>query len=302
MTSLAGKENVRADVVGAAASHLEALFASHAVERWPHGILHARAVRPRRRGAAAAARPLPAERALAVRLAALLHDADDKKYFGKASAASLANARRILGAVGAAPAVVDDVARMIHWVSCSANGNACPEPAAESPELLWPRWADRLEAAGEVGVARCYLHNLAAGDPLCVPARRRGRGRRARLALATEERFAAYQASVRRQRFHDRPLRRQAAPGGAAAARARAQRVPRGGGGPRRRAAPRRRPRVREDGRGAGGGDRAAICERVGLRPVGDGSRRAAPGVGTTVHGGRSRRHVTRPRERAVPW
>ena len=196
MTTLAGKENVRADVVGAAASHLEALFASHAVDA-SHGILHARAVLAHADAAlAAAARPLPAERALAVRLAALLHDADDKKYFGKASAASLANARRILGAVGAAPAVVDDVARMIHWVSCSANGNACPEPAAESPELLWPRWADRLEAAGEVGVARCYLHNLAAGDPLCVPAATpRPRTEGAALALATEERFAAYQAS-----------------------------------------------------------------------------------------------------------
>ena len=98
--------------------------------------------------------------------------------------------------MGAAPAVVDDVARMIHWVSCSANGNACPEPAAESPELLWPRWADRLEAAGEVGVARCYLHNLAAGDPLCVPAATpRPRTEGEALALATEERFAAYQAS-----------------------------------------------------------------------------------------------------------
>ena len=43
MTTLAGKENVRADVVGAAASHLEALFASHAVDASP-GILHARAV------------------------------------------------------------------------------------------------------------------------------------------------------------------------------------------------------------------------------------------------------------------
>ena len=103
MTTLAGKENVRADVVGAAASHLEALFASHAVDA-SHGILHARAVLAHADAAlAAAARPLPAERALAVRLAALLHDADDKKYFGKASAASLANARRILGAVGAAP-------------------------------------------------------------------------------------------------------------------------------------------------------------------------------------------------------
>ena len=195
MTSLAGKENVRADVVGAAASHLEALFASHAVDA-SHGILHARAVLAHADAAlAAAARPLPAERALAVRLAALLHDADDKKYFGKASAASLANARRILGAVGAAPAVVDDVARMIHWVSCSANGNACPEPAAESPELLWPRWADRLEATGAIGVVRCHQYNAKAGSPIACEDTPRPADEAAALALATPERFAAYQAS-----------------------------------------------------------------------------------------------------------
>ena len=47
-----------------------------------HGAGHAAAVlRHAESAVAAAAPPLPESRALAVRLAALLHDADDRKYF-----------------------------------------------------------------------------------------------------------------------------------------------------------------------------------------------------------------------------
>ncbi len=97
-------------------------------------------------------------RAMACRLAALLHDADDKKYF-PATCTSYANAERIAHHAGAPRPVVAEVLRMIDWVSCSHNGNQCPPEARLEPELLWPRWADRLEAVGEIGVARCYLYN-----------------------------------------------------------------------------------------------------------------------------------------------
>ena len=80
-------------------------------------------------------------------------------------------------------------------VSCSANGNSCPPEAAEHPELLWPRWADRLEAVGEVGVARCYMYNLHKGDPLSCESSPRPATAAEALALATPERFAEYQAS-----------------------------------------------------------------------------------------------------------
>ena len=46
-----------------------------------HGVKHARAVLAHAERALAAAPPLPPMRALALRLAALLHDADDAKYF-----------------------------------------------------------------------------------------------------------------------------------------------------------------------------------------------------------------------------
>ena len=137
-----------------------------------------------------------------------------------------------------------------------------PEPAAE-PELLWPRWAGRLEAAGEVGVARCYLHNLAAGDPLCVPAATpRPRTEGEALALATEalRRVRAVAAAAppvigptptscsgwrgRRPR-RAQPYLEEAAARGARRSR--------------------RRPRVREDGR-VPVAEIEAICEQVGLR------------------------------------
>ena len=96
---------------------------------------------------------------------------------------------------GAAPAVVADALRMISLVSCSANGNSLPADAVARPELLWPRWSDRLEATGEVGVARCYLYNLKCGAPLSCATTPRPASAEEALALATPERFAAYQAS-----------------------------------------------------------------------------------------------------------
>jgi len=46
--------------------------------------------------------PIPAPRALALRLAALVHDADDKKFFSLQHATKLTNARRIAVEAGAA--------------------------------------------------------------------------------------------------------------------------------------------------------------------------------------------------------
>ena len=158
-----------------------------------HGIDHALTVLGHLEAAVAVApETLPASRVLAMRLAALLHDADDKKYW---KTANYANAAAIMAKAGAAPAVIDDAVRMISLVSCSANGNSCPADAAAHPELLWPRWADRLEAVGEVGVVRCYLFNKKKGEPMSSESTPRPQTWEEALALATDERFAKYQAS-----------------------------------------------------------------------------------------------------------
>merc|ERR1712156_1272497 len=91
-------------------------------------------------------------RVLALRLAALLHEADDHKYFKKEER----NAKTI----------VEEVEQMISFVSASGNGNKVPEQAEGDPSLLWPRFCDRLEAIGTVGAVRCYQFNSEKGDPL----------------------------------------------------------------------------------------------------------------------------------------
>ena len=129
-----------------------------------------------------------------MRLAALLHDADDAKYF-PATAATHANAVRIMDEVGVPRAAAADAVRMISLVSCSANGNSCPPDARLAPELLWPRWADRLEATGAIGVVRCHQYTAKAGSPIACEETPRPEDEAAALALATPERFAAYQAN-----------------------------------------------------------------------------------------------------------
>lgn len=176
-----------------AKSGLAALCAGAGIDD-SHGVKHAEAVLSHAEGAiSAASLQLSEARALSVRLAALLHDADDHKYFGKESAANMANARRIMEEAGVDASVVVDSLEMISLVSCSKNGNSFPARARDEPELLWPRWADRLEAAGEIGVARCYVHNMRAGDPLSTEQSPRAQSEAEAFEIATEERFQRYQ-------------------------------------------------------------------------------------------------------------
>ena len=83
---------------------------------------------------------------------------------------------------------------MMSLVSCSANGNV-PARRAPRAELLWPRWADRLEATGAIGGVRCHQYNAKAGSPIACEDTPRPADEAAALALATPERFAAYQAN-----------------------------------------------------------------------------------------------------------
>ncbi len=154
-------------IVRTATKLLVGVFAAADVDD-SHGSLHAQQVLRNLDAALQTADHfLTPERRLACRLAALLHDADDAKYFKRAPAtdgdgsdAAFPNAAAVAGAAGASASIVADALRMISWVSCSKNANRVPAEAEAEPELLWPRWADRLEAVGEVGVARCYLYAL----------------------------------------------------------------------------------------------------------------------------------------------
>lgn len=138
-----------------------------------HGYEHARRVERRAAVALAAAAParrVHADQALAVRMAALLHDVDDSKLFPAHCADE--NARLILGASGRVGAHADFdmlVIRMISLVSFSKNGISDWDAEARQRVPWWqlvPRDADRLEALGTMGLARAYSYGCQIGRPL----------------------------------------------------------------------------------------------------------------------------------------
>ena len=86
-----------------------------------------------------------------VSLAALLHDADDRKLF---ATENNANARRFLDGHGVPAETADRICRVINAVSFSKNRDRRPE----SPEGRIVQDADRLDAIGAVGIARTFAY------------------------------------------------------------------------------------------------------------------------------------------------
>jgi len=125
--------------------------------------------------------------AMEIEVAAILHDVDDRKYFprednvfqdransfspaisGQPQPYYLPNALHITKAAEIPEESIRTILKMISWVGCSENGNSIP-PEIEATKkyyYLIPRWSDRLEAVGPVGVVRCYQYNREIGAPL----------------------------------------------------------------------------------------------------------------------------------------
>ena len=97
----------------------------------------------------------------AILLAALLHDADDKKIFPKSTNNS--NTRHILSYFN--NQFVELVIEMINLVSFSSNGNSVSLCKDDEWKLI-PRFADRIEALGIVGIERCYEYNKTISRPI----------------------------------------------------------------------------------------------------------------------------------------
>ena len=92
-------------------------------------------------------------------LAALLHDADDRKYFKKDEQNAQKIIEESLEDHAAKNLILSESLEMISYVSASSNGNSIPERAITNPEFLWVRFSDRLEAIGTIGMVRCYQYN-----------------------------------------------------------------------------------------------------------------------------------------------
>jgi len=130
-------------------------------------------------------------------LAALLHEADDHKYFPAGSRNAASILEQVLGEAGMTDserkAFISEVEESISYVSASANGNSVPEKAVADPTLLWPRFCDRLEAIGVNGAVRCWQYNSEKGDPFHTPDTPRPKTADEVWLHVTEERWNQYQ-------------------------------------------------------------------------------------------------------------
>ena len=88
--------------------------------------------------------------------------------------------------------IINLTLQMISYVSASSNGNTIPEPAKTKPWLLIPRYADRLEALGKIGVIRCWQFTRYIGAKYYTENTPRPTTKEEIKIYATPERFAHY--------------------------------------------------------------------------------------------------------------
>ncbi len=125
---------------------------------------------------------------LAVNLASLLHDADDRKFFP--SNTNYENLRQIIS--DQPEQVINLTIRMVQLVSSSANADSVPPDVIGKEWMLIPRFADRIEAIGLVGVERCYQYNKTKAQPLYLPETPRTKSEEEIWTEATIARYNSY--------------------------------------------------------------------------------------------------------------
>jgi HD superfamily phosphodiesterase len=137
---------------------------------------------------------------LIISLACLLHDVDDSKFF---KSTNFENARHILEDVRdegyVDDLIISETINLISLVSCSKNLNdPLPTNANQSDSStgngwkLIPRWADRLESLGKIGLQRCLHYNSWVNRPISTSLSPRLTNIDQIMALATPERFKRY--------------------------------------------------------------------------------------------------------------
>lgn len=138
----------------------------------------------------------------AIILAGLLHDADDAKFFKDIEANGSAsnktsrgecdcrNARYLLRDFS--PNFVNLVVEMISLVSCSKNRNNIPEHVIGKEWMLIPRWADRLESTGQIGLDRAIIYTKVIERPFHTSDTKRATTLAELYSIATPHRFNSY--------------------------------------------------------------------------------------------------------------
>jgi len=127
-----------------------------------------------------------------VRLAALLHDVDDRKLFGDNG---MANARSFMTSHGIADEMQNSVCHIISQISFKGKDTVAPDTL----EGRIVQDADRLDAIGAIGIARAFAYGGSRGRAMHIPAEK------AKEDMTEEEYFANQGTSV--NHFHEKLLK-----------------------------------------------------------------------------------------------
>lgn len=183
--------------------HVAELFEKAGAKDPAHNVRHVEAVTAHVRKALVEETALDERQKAVAILAALLHEADDAKLFpGKAENGE--NARAVLakclpsvlaegvlpGGAEAAGSWADEIVEIIDTVSARKNKDGGVAKGKEWQLIV--RDADRIEAVGEVGVARCFAYNQKVKMPLFLATTPRPLTEEEIWKIATPARFTAY--------------------------------------------------------------------------------------------------------------
>lgn len=127
-----------------------------------------------------------------VRLAALLHDVDDRKLFGDNG---YANARGFMDSHGIGPDMQDTVCRIISQISFKGEDTVTPDTL----EGRIVQDADRMDAIGAIGIACTFAYGGSRGRQMHIP------GEAHREGMSEAEYFANQGTSI--NHFHEKLLK-----------------------------------------------------------------------------------------------
>ena len=99
-------------------------------------------------------------------LAALVHDIADWKFHGGDESIGPREAEKLLAAEGADPETIRQVVDIVRTISYKGAGVATPMQTLEGQCV---QDADRLDAIGAIGIARCFAYGGHAGRPIYDP-------------------------------------------------------------------------------------------------------------------------------------